>query len=155
MRLSEAIRVVALFEAAKGALILLAGFGLLSLVHRDVHALAAQLIAHAHLNPASRYPHIFLDAANHLSDSSLALYALGAGVYACVRLLEAYGLWFARPWAEWLAALSGGLYVPVELFELYKHATWLGLGVLLVNLVIVAVMLQSVRVRKAHPVNQD
>lgn len=69
MRLSEAIRVVAIFEAVKGALILLAGFGLLSLVHRDVHALAAQLIAHAHLNPASRYPHIFLDAASHTSDS--------------------------------------------------------------------------------------
>ena len=130
---------------------MLAGFGLLSLVHRDLHALAAQLLVHAHLNPASRYPHIFLDAATHLSDSSLALYAIGAGVYACVRLVEAYGLWFARSWAKWLAALSGGLYVPVELIELYRHATWLGSGVLLVNLLIVAIMLQSVRLRMAPP----
>jgi uncharacterized membrane protein (DUF2068 family) len=145
MRLSEAIRSVAVFEAAKGLLVLIAGFGLLSLVHRDVHALAVQLIAHAHLNPAARYPHIFLDAANHLSDSSLVLYALGAGAYACMRLVEAYGLWLGRGWAQWLAALSSGLYVPVELFELDKHATWLGLGILMVNLAIVVIMLRSVR----------
>jgi len=148
VRLSEAVRVVAIFEAAKGALILLAGLGLLSLVHRDVHALAAQLIAHAHLNPASRYPHIFLDAANHLSDSSLTLYAVGAAAYACVRLVEAWGLWFARSWAEWLAALSGGLYVPVELVELYKHASWLGLGVLLFNLAVVVLMVRTVSLRR-------
>ena len=151
MRLSEAIRVVAVFEAAKGALILLAGFGLLSLVHRDVNALAAQFIAHAHLNPAARYPHIFLDAASHVSDLKLMLYALGAGAYACVRLLEAYGLWFTRSWAKWLAALSGALYVPVELFELYRNASLLGLGVLLANLLIVAIMLRSVRLRIAPP----
>jgi uncharacterized membrane protein (DUF2068 family) len=149
MRLSEAVRVVAIFEAAKGALILLAGFGLLSLVHRDVHELATQLITHAHLNPASRYPHIFIDAANHVTDSRLMLYAVGAAVYACVRLVEAWGLWFERIWAEWLAAVSGGLYVPVELVKLYEHASWLGLGVLLVNLAVVALMVRTVSLRRA------
>lgn len=79
------------------------------------------------------------------------IYALGAGAYACVRFAEAYGLWFARSWAEWLAALSGALYVPVELFELYKNASWLGVGMLLANLLIVVIMLRSVRLRIARP----
>jgi hypothetical protein len=35
MRLSSALRAFALLAAAKGALVLLAGFGLLSLVHHD------------------------------------------------------------------------------------------------------------------------
>ena len=45
MRLSQGIRLVAVFEGAKGALILLAGFGLLTLVHRcfyDLDAVAVE-----------------------------------------------------------------------------------------------------------------
>jgi len=58
-----------------------------------------------------------------------------------VRFIEAYGLWYARRWAEWIAALSGGIYVPFELFELYERATWPSLGALVVNSMIVAFML--------------
>ena len=77
MRLSGALRTIALLEAAKGALVLLVGFGLLSLVHHDVQRAAEHLIAHTHLNPASRYPHIFIDVANQLTDTRLLLIAAG------------------------------------------------------------------------------
>lgn len=149
MRSSDAIRVVALFEAAKGGLVLLAGCGLLTLVHRDAHALAAQVIAHAHLNPASRYPRIFLDAAERISDQRLLLLAAGASLYALFRFVEAYGLWRARPWAEWLAALSGAIYLPIEIVGLVREPSWLGAGVLVVNALVVAVMLDAVRRRRA------
>jgi len=148
MRLSSALRSVAVLEAFKGALVLLTGLGLLSLVHRDVHDLAAQLIRHAHLNPASRYPRIFLDLAAHLDDSRMWLLAIGAAAYACLRLVEAYGLWYEKAWAEWLAALSGGLYVPIEIFELFVNPGWLGLSVMVVNLLVVALMVKAVRLRR-------
>jgi len=61
-------------------------------------------------------------------------------VYALVRFAESYGLWLERRWAEWLAALSGGIYVPVEVYELARHVTWIRLGALLVNLAVVAYM---------------
>ena len=76
---SRPIRLVALFEGFKGILVLVAGSGLLLLVHRDVHALAVQFIAHSHLNPASRYPEIFLEFAGRVQDGRLLLLALGAG----------------------------------------------------------------------------
>jgi len=53
------IRAVACFEALKGAVVLPGATGLLSLVHRDVYRVAAVLIQHAHLNPASRCPQFF------------------------------------------------------------------------------------------------
>ena len=108
MRLSGALRTIALLEAAKGALVLLVGFGLLSLVHHDVQRAAEHLIAHTHLNPASRYPHIFIDVANQLTDTRLLLIAAGGGVYSLARFIEAYGLWYAKRWAQWFAAVSGG-----------------------------------------------
>ncbi|HYD62074.1 MAG TPA: DUF2127 domain-containing protein [Noviherbaspirillum sp.] len=147
MHLSKALRTIALIEAAKGALVLLAGVGLLALVHHDLQRFAENLVAHAHLNPASGYPRIFLDLAKQLTDSRLQLLASGAGLYACVRFIEAYGLWQARPWAKWFAAASGGIYIPFELFELVERVTWVGLVSLVLNIAIVAFMLYSV----CHP----
>lgn len=147
MRLSGALRTIAVVEAAKGVLVLLAGLGLLSLVHHDAQRMAEVLVAHSHLNPASRYPRIFLDFAAQVTDSRLMLAALGAAAYAGLRFIEAYGLWRARPWAEWFAAISGAVYLPFELVEVYRTLNWISLGVLLVNAAIVAVMLYGIR----HP----
>jgi uncharacterized membrane protein (DUF2068 family) len=139
------VRAVALFEAAKGALVLLAGFGAMALVHRDAEAIADRLVTHLHLNPASRYPRIFLDAAAHVTDGRLWTLAGLAGAYALVRFVEAYGLWRGRRWAEWFAAVSGGIYVPFELYNLTQGHRWFSLGALVVNVLIVGVMINALR----------
>lgn len=145
---SAAIRTVALFEAFKGAVVMLAGSGLLLLIHTDVHAIAARLIEHWHLNPASRYPQIFLEAASNLHDSRLMLLAAGAALYALVRFVEAWGLYGEKAWAEVLAAVSGGIYVPFEVVELLRRSSWHGALLLMVNLVIVALMVGALLQRR-------
>jgi uncharacterized membrane protein (DUF2068 family) len=132
---------IALFEAAKGLVVLLVGLGLLSLLHRDVGEFAARLVRRLHLNPARRYPHIFLEAAARMTDAKLWGLALGAAAYATMRFVEAYGLWRRRVWAEWFAILSGGLYLPWELYGVWRHATLLRAGIFLLNLVIVLYLL--------------
>lgn len=152
MRLHErsAIRAVACFEALKGALVLLAATGVLSFMHGDLYRAAAALIAHAHLNPAAKYPQIFLDAAARLQDSHLLLLAAGAALYSLVRFVEAWGLFFERAWAEVLAAASGGIYVPLELAELARRPTWHGAVLLVLNLAVVAVMVRALYKRRRH-----
>jgi uncharacterized membrane protein (DUF2068 family) len=134
------LRAVALFEAAKGVLVLVAGFGLARLVHRDVQQAAEELVDRLHLNPAKHYPRIFIDLAANLSDAQLWALAALAAVYAALRLTEAYGLWFGRRWGEWIAAVSGGVYVPVEIYELARGASWIKLGALLLNAAVVGYM---------------
>ena len=146
-----AVRVIALFEAGKAVLVLVAGLGLLSLVHHDVQAFAERLVRHSHLNPASHYPRIFLDAAGRVTDANLWLFAGAALLYAIVRGVEAYGLWQERAWAEWLALVAGALYVPVEIYELVHHATWLKVVILVTNLAVVAYMAWALR----HRAEQD
>lgn len=143
MRDLDAVRAVAVFEAAKGALVLLAGLGSLVLVHEDVQHVAELLVGHLHLNPARRLSHLFMDAAAVLTEAHLRLAAAVAVAYAAVRFVEAWGLWRARRWAEWFAAVSAGLYLPLEGYELYASATWLSLGILLINLLVVGVMLHA------------
>lgn len=136
----KALRPIALFEAFKGTIILVAGFGLLGFMGRDNEAFAEELIRHLHLNPAHHYPHIFITAMAQQDDSRILMLAGFAGLYAAMRFAEAYGLWHERRWAEWLAALSSGVYVPIEVYELAYRANWFKFGTLVLNLVILAYM---------------
>lgn len=141
--MSKAVKAVAAFEAFKGTVVLLAGTAVLSLAHGDLHRLALALVEHAHLNPAARYPQIFLTAANDLHNAHLLGLALGAAGYSLLRFIEAFGLLRERAWAEVLAAASGVIYVPFELVEAWRAPTLLHLGLLGANVSVVAIMVHA------------
>ena len=141
-RRRAALRAVASLELAKGLVVLLLGFGAVSLVHKDAWDTAEALLRFLHVDPdRHRYAQVFLNLADNITDAKLWAVAGGALAYSIVRFIEAYGLWRERTWAEWFALISGSLYVPFEAFELVRRPTPIHLGVLLVNLAIVFYML--------------
>ena len=135
------LHVVALFEGFKGVLVLLVGFGLLSFIHKDIHAAALQLVKHFHLNPARHYPQVFLDLSERVHDAQLWEMAAAATMYFVVRMVEAAGLWMRKSWAEWFAVLTGGMYIPIEAFEAARSFTWPRVTVLLINVGVVSYLL--------------
>jgi uncharacterized membrane protein (DUF2068 family) len=138
---SRGLHTIACLEALKGVLVLVVGFGLLSLVDRDLQAAAERLVRLSHLNPAHHYPQVFIEALANTTDARLKFFAALAFLYAGVRFIEAYGLWRMKAWAEWLGIVSGSVYLPVEVFELIKHATFLKGSVFLINAGIVSYLL--------------
>ncbi|HEY5523310.1 MAG TPA: DUF2127 domain-containing protein [Desulfuromonadaceae bacterium] len=138
---SRGLHIVALFEGTKGLLVLLVGFELLTFIHKDIHEAALRLVEHIHLNPASHYPRIFLDLTERINDTKLWDMAIAAAMYSVVRMIEAAGLWLRKAWAEWFAVLTGGMYIPVEIYEVAHSVTWPRVTVLVVNLGIVSYLL--------------
>jgi len=137
-----AIRAVASLEMAKGLVVLLLGFGAVSLVHKDAWDVAEALLRFLHVDPDHHhYAQVFLNLADNVTDARLWAVAAGATAYSIVRFVEAYGLWRELAWAEWFALISGALYVPFEAYELVRRPTPIHLAVLLVNLGIVFYML--------------
>jgi uncharacterized membrane protein (DUF2068 family) len=134
------LRVIATFEAAKGLLVLATAGAVFEVFHHGAQRAAENLVRHSHLDPASKYPRIFVAAASNLTDTRLLLLALGALAYCAVRFAEAYGLWRERNWARWLGIITAGLYVPVEVAELIRHVHWMKALILLVNLVVIAIL---------------
>ena len=59
-------------------------------------------------------------------------------MYSVVRLVEAVGLWLRKSWAEWFAVLTGGMYIPIEIFEVVRGVTWPKVTVLVINLGVVS-----------------
>jgi uncharacterized membrane protein (DUF2068 family) len=141
-RRRAALRAVASLELAKGLIVLLLGFGAVSLVHKDAWDVAEAVLRFLHVNPDHhRSAQVFLNLADNVTDKKLWLVAAGAAAYSIVRFIEAYGLWRARTWAEWFALISGALYVPFEAYELVRRTTPIHVAVLLINLAIVFYML--------------
>ncbi len=141
----RAMQAVALMEAVKGIIVLGAGFGLLTLLHRDVARIAVSLVTRLHIDPSQHYAGVFLDFAQHTTDKRLWAGAGLALIYSGIRLAEGYGLWFERRWAEWLGVLSGALYVPIELYELAHKPSWLKAATLTLNLAVVGYLIWTLR----------
>jgi len=137
----KGLRTVATIEFTKGMIVVLAGLGLMSMRNRDIWGVAESFLEFFHVNPYHRYVGVFIDLISRVSDIRLWKIATVAGVYAIIRFVEAYGLWYALPWAEWLAFASGSIYIPFEAADLIHRPTWFRLLVLVVNLVIVLYML--------------
>jgi uncharacterized membrane protein (DUF2068 family) len=150
-RLKQGLRAVAIFEAFKGTLALLAAGGLFYFIPRDLRHVAAELVGRLHLNPGKSYPNIFNRVLEDTSNVQLWAIAGLVVAYAVIRLVETYGLWHARAWAEWLAAVSGAIYVPFELYELSRGVSWIKLAALAANLAVVAFMVLSLRSRSTGP----
>lgn len=131
------LRAIATFEATKGVLVLAACFSLFAFVHGDVKAFTGHLAKQLHFDPATHFPRLFALLSSGLTDAHLRLLALLAAVYSAMRFIEAYGLWFGKSWAEWFALVSCSVYIPIELYELWKGFTWLKIGFISVNLAIV------------------
>ena len=149
--LLEGLRAVAAFEALKGALALLAAGGLFYFIPRDFRHVAVELVGRLHLNAGKRYPDVFLRIVEDATNPQLWLIAALVLAYAAVRFTEAYGLWFERAWGEWVAAVSGAIYVPLELYELSRRVTWIRVSALLLNVAIIALMAFALwRKRKRH-----
>ena len=118
------------------------------MINRDTEAFAEYLVRHLHLNPAHKYPHIFIATAKHVTNPQLWLFATVAIVDAVVRFVEAVGLWRERDWAKWLGLVTAALYLPIEVYELWIHVTWLKTATFVTNIVIVVYLGYSLHLSK-------
>jgi uncharacterized membrane protein (DUF2068 family) len=135
------LRAVASVEFVKGIFVLAMGICALLLVHRDAWLYAESLLALFHINSDRRWAELFLDFADNITDARLWAAARIAFAYSLLRFTEAYGLWRARSWAEWVAFLSGTLLLPLEVRELMRGITLVRSALFIGNLAIVFYML--------------
>lgn len=138
------LRGVALFEAAKGGLAVLATAWVLSLRHKDMQDVADHILATLHkvlhIHPDRHFFRIVQHSIEGLTPRGLILIACLIMLYAVIRFVEATGLWLEKEWAEWFALISGAIYMPYEIYELIHRPTAIKWGILAVNALIVLYM---------------
>jgi uncharacterized membrane protein (DUF2068 family) len=77
--------------------------------------------------------------------SSLDLAAAALALYAVIELIEAIGLWLAKRWGEYFAAVATSLFLPVEIYELTEHATKFKIATFALNVLAVVYLVWAKR----------
>ena len=136
----KGLRTVALVEFLKGVLAVLASVVFLEVIHKnvDLEEAAQNLLYYLHVDPDRRLSLAFVEVAGKVMDANVTLVITIAFIYATGRFFESYGLWRQRVWAEWLAIISGAVYLPFELYKLIEHPNWIHWTILLVNVAVVS-----------------
>jgi uncharacterized membrane protein (DUF2068 family) len=149
------LRAVAILESTKGILVLALAIAIIAL-RGHLEDYTEDLLYHLHIDFDRRFAHLMLDAASKLTGTRMLTISLISSAYATVRFIEAWGLWHRRVWAECFALVSGTMYLPWEIMNVIERATWLHMGLLAINVVIIIYMLEMriralrVRVKARH-----
>jgi uncharacterized membrane protein (DUF2068 family) len=68
-----------------------------------------------------------------------------ACIYASVFVVEGWGLWQAKRWAEYLTVIVTASLIPFEVWEIFQHFTWLKIFALALNIAIVWYLIYVLR----------
>jgi uncharacterized membrane protein (DUF2068 family) len=124
---------IGLFKLLKAAGLLVLGFGLLHLLHRDVAALTTHWIERFRLDPDNEHIHRILSRIFRVTPKQLRELSAGTFIYAGIFLVEGTGLLLRKHWAEYVTLISTSLFIPLEVYELIHRFTAIRLSVLIIN----------------------
>lgn len=142
---SRGLMWIAAFKLLKGVILLALGIGVLHLLHKDVAALADHWINAFRVDPHNRYLHWMLAKMPMVDDRKLRELSVGTFIYSAIFLTEGTGLALSKRWAEYFTIITTSSLLPLEMYEIVRHATIPKVVALVINLVVVAYLVRELR----------
>jgi uncharacterized membrane protein (DUF2068 family) len=135
------------FKLLQALLFISLGIGALRLLHKDLMDVADHVILAMRFNPEGRFVSLFLDKVALIDPHRLKQISAVVFSIAALDIIEGTGLVLERVWAEYVTLVLTASFLPWEFFEILRHATWIRVVLLLINLAVVAYLLYYVKVR--------
>lgn len=136
---------IGLFKLGKSILFFGIGMGAIHLLHKDLGDVVMRVAMALKFDPESRFVTLLLDKADLIDIHRLKLISLGTFAYSVVALTEGVGLVLEKVWAEYLTLILTISFLPWELYELIRRPSWFRLGLLVINLAVLAYLLWLLR----------
>ena len=68
-----------------------------------------------------------------------------APLHTLIELTEGVGLWLGQRWGEYFAMVATSVFLPYEVYDLTVKITWLRVGALVINLLLVVYLVWTKR----------
>jgi uncharacterized membrane protein (DUF2068 family) len=140
------LRLIAVYKLLEVILCVVGGFAALHLGH-DGHAVEqlGHLAGRLGVGSGSRLLSRVLARVANLPPKTFLELGIGSFVYAALFAIEGVGLWLRKRWAEWFTAILTASLVPVEVYEVCRHATAGKVVVMLLNVATVVYLVVRIR----------
>lgn len=138
------------FKLLQALLFIFLGVGALRLLHKDLMDVAEHFILAMRFNPEGHFVALFLEKVALIDPHRLRQISAVVFAIAGLDIIEGTGLVLERVWAEYVTLVLTASFLPWEFFEVLRHATWIRLVLLVINLAVVVYLLYYVRLRVRH-----
>jgi uncharacterized membrane protein (DUF2068 family) len=139
------ITLIGALKLLKGIVLFASGIGLLKLVHKDKADFVMQWINTLHFDPDNRHIQGLLIRASFVNERQLKELSIGSFFYAALLLTEGAGLLTGKRWAKYFSIIVTGSFIPLEIWELFRHFTIVKTVVIVLNVAIVWYLIIRVR----------
>jgi uncharacterized membrane protein (DUF2068 family) len=145
------LRLIALFKLLKGIVLIALGLSVFHVFPVDVVELVTGWADHLNVNGQRPRIDAALSRLTAIDPRTLASVGTAAFAYGTLLLTEGVGLWLGKRWGEYLTVVATGVFIPLELYELWKRVTAPRLIVLAINVAIVVYLVRQLRAGRHHP----
>lgn len=145
------LQLIAAFKLVKAFALLAVGIGALKLLHKDAAEIVEHWVSAFQVDPHNYFIHKLLEKLSILDDRRLRELSVGTFIYSGIFFTEGVGLALRKRWAEYFTIITTSSLLPIEIYELVRHAS-IGRGfALLINLAVVAYLVRELRrTRRSH-----
>ncbi|MGB7136662.1 MAG: DUF2127 domain-containing protein, partial [Acidobacteriaceae bacterium] len=98
-------------------------------------------------NPEGHLVNLFLDKVALIDPRRLKQISAAIFVIAGLDIIEGTGLVMEQVWAEFVTLILTASFLPVELFQMLRHLTWIRISLFVINFAVVAYLLYYVQLR--------
>ena len=147
--MNKGLKVIAFFKAIRGLIAFLLGIALLIGVRYGVmDSISSLPIFDQTLSEDASVTKLLLWF-DTTTDNQLVFIAAGMLGYALLRWIEAAGIWLNKTWAEYLAVLTGFIYLTIEALEFVRKPSIAISIIFAVNLLVVMYLCRVLWVKRA------
>jgi uncharacterized membrane protein (DUF2068 family) len=136
---------IGLFKLLESVFFFLVGIGALHFIHSDLGDAALKLAGRLRVDPDGRLVSYVLDHIDDITAHRLKQIGIATFLYAGLRIAEGVGLVMEKLWAEYLTVGATTIFLPWEIYEIVRRPDWIRVGVLVVNLAVLAYLTWALR----------
>ena len=139
---SLGLRIIAIYKAVKTVCLILVAAFAFHLNREQNFEKLVHWLEHLSLTDSNGLRWKLVELLQSLGPSKFVAIGIVALAYAAIFATEGTGLWLRKHWAEWFTVVATGSLIPIEFYEVLFRFTWLKLGSLVANVVIVVYLVR-------------
>jgi uncharacterized membrane protein (DUF2068 family) len=139
---------IGLFKLGKAVFFFGMGLGVVHLLHKDIGDEVMRVATALRFDPENRLVSLVMEKVDLIDAHRLKEIGFATFAYSGLALTEGVGLLLEKVWAEYLTLILTISFLPWELYELARRPDWFRLGLLLINLMVLAYLVWLLQRKK-------
>ncbi len=142
---------IALYEFAKGLILVLVAVSLLRLLNHDLQQVVMHWARVLRLDLHHRFIENLAARAGLINPRELKQLSAFSFLTGGIHLVQGVGLYLGKRWAEYLTVVATAAFIPLEVHEVIRHVGPVRCLVLAGNVALVIYLISLLRRRHRHP----